>query len=110
MLEMVDLPIVLILIAVDTCVLALGIALFQEGQQTVFRRYGTLPGWGLCALAVTITVVLSLLPFWALLPIVSWWVMALTVFNLTVRQALQLNVLTFLFHLLLLLGMVSAFA
>jgi hypothetical protein len=108
--EALALWIVLVAIIFDTFLLALGIMLFQEQERTIFRQKGTSLGWVLCATTVAITVLLSLLPFWHLLPLIAWWAMALQVLKLSVRQALQLNVLTVVCHLAFVFGVVALIA
>ncbi len=61
-------------------------------QVGFLSRFGMPLGWVICFGVLLALTALSALPGGALLSVVGWWVVALTLFGLTVRQTFKTNI------------------
>ena len=96
------------LITLNTVMLGGLLALFRPGPNGYFSGYGTGVGWLLCFGASVGFAALALIQAPALISIAIWFMVALTVFGLTFRQALKLNIAQGLIYLTLVFGVVAA--
>jgi hypothetical protein len=102
---------VLILVAyviVQTILLGLYLTIFKPGEQGRFARRGSFEEWLICFFfncVMAVITVIAVLP--TILLIILWWVMALWVLRLSIRQAFKLNIALGLCYLAMLVGVGS---
>jgi hypothetical protein len=97
-------------IAVHVCIVVLGIITFQNAEDTIFREKGTVAGWVQCSAIASAVVITSFLPFGILIGTVVWWVLAIRVLKLSVRQTLKINVFSFICQVMLVVTVAGAVA
>ena len=107
-------------VVLDTLVLGVAVLFFQGGapdrdpapaetepaarRQDVsfFAWWGPGLGWLVCFLVMAGVTTVGFFPFGPLLGTLGWWAAALTVFGLTLRQTIKLNIAFGLVYILLL--------
>jgi hypothetical protein len=97
-----------VVVLVNTVVLGVSLAIFRPGPTGHFANRGQLGGWLFCALLMSAMFVVQLLPVGILAPAVVWWILALQVLRLTIRQTIKLNIVFFLVYFGIMIGFGSA--
>jgi hypothetical protein len=69
------------------------------------RRFGLFPGGAICFGFLFALTAVQAFPGGILAAIIGWWVLALTLFGLTVRQTFKLNIAFALFGVALMVGL-----
>ncbi len=95
-------------VIVNTIIVGGYLTIFKPGERGCFARRGSLGEWGICLLYSCIQAFLSGPHYTKFVSIILWWIVALLVFQLTVRQALKLGIAHFL--IIFILWMVTATA
>jgi hypothetical protein len=117
---------ILAAVVLDTLVLGVALMFFQGGgpapesvgaeptgrreDGSFFAQWGPGMGWTVCFLVMAGGTTISFFPFGPLLGTVGWWVAALTLFGLTVRQTIKLNIAFGLMYVLLLVAITAVAA
>ncbi len=87
---------ILVFVVLNTLFLAGYLSLFRPGEHGYFADRGSLGEWGLCSGFSCVQALLAVLHIHPLIFTVIWWVMALVVLRLTVRQTIKLSIALFL--------------
>jgi hypothetical protein len=100
-------PIVDAFVVGNTIVLAVLLALFRPGPHGYFAQYGFFGGLALCFGASGLFMALGVFEVPLIVSIVVWFAVALAVFRLTARQAIQMNFAQALIYISLFVGYVA---
>lgn len=99
------------LIVLNTLILGGLLALFRPGEYGFFAQHGFLIGWAICFGVSVYFNMLGLLrlPFGISfgISVVMWWLIALKVFGLSLRQTIKLNIAQAVIFVLLLFGIAA---
>jgi hypothetical protein len=86
------------------------LTIFKPGERGCFARRGSLGEWGICLFYSCTQAFLAVPHPSKIVSIVLWWVVAILVFQLTVRQALKLGIAHLLILLILWVAVATAAA
>jgi hypothetical protein len=92
-------------VVIQTILLGLYLSIFQPGEQGRFARRGSFAEWMICLLFTCLIAVIAEGP--KIILNVLWWVMALWVLRLSIRQTLKLNIALLLIYLAMIFGVAS---
>jgi hypothetical protein len=97
-------PIIVGFVVVNTIVLGVLLNVFRPADHGFFGHYGFYNGWAICFGISGLFTGLAIFQLPWIVSIVAWFVVALVIFRLTTRQAIQMNIAQNLIYIALVFG------